>query len=121
MGQIYKRLGSWVLQKELEDVGLENIPQYTPYENERQNKQSFPQLAEELEPIPEVGDHYIGAEILLPRGDKMTRGHVVTRSQDAIGNVMGRSHPILDTRTYQVEFAGGKVTELTANVIAESI
>ena len=36
---------------------------------------------------------------------------------------MGRSHtnPILDTRMYQVEFAGGEVTELTANVIAESM
>ena len=35
---------------------------------------------------------------------------------------MGRSHtnPILDMRMYQAEFAGSKVTELTANVIAES-
>ena len=51
----------------------------------------------------------------------MARGHVVARSRDAKGNVMGRSHtnPILDTRMYQVEFAGGEVTELTANVIAE--
>ena len=45
-----------------------------------QNKQSFPQFAEELEPISEVGDHYIGAEILLPRRDQMARGHVVARS-----------------------------------------
>ena len=44
-------------------------------------------------------------------------------SQDANGNVMGRSHtnPILDTRTYQVEIAGGEVTELTTNMIAESM
>ena len=36
---------------------------------------------------------------------------------------MGRIHtnPILNTRMYQVEFAGGKVTELTTNVIAESM
>ena len=36
---------------------------------------------------------------------------------------MGRSHtnPMLDMRIYQVEFAGGKVTELTAIIIAESI
>ena len=36
---------------------------------------------------------------------------------------MGRSHtnPILDTRTYQVQFVGGKVTELTDNVMAESM
>ena len=23
------------------------------------------------------GDHYVGAEMLLPRGDKMARGHIV--------------------------------------------
>ena len=36
---------------------------------------------------------------------------------------MGRAHtnPILNTRMYQVEFAGGKVTELTTNIIAESM
>ena len=70
-----------------------------------------------------MGDYYIGAEIRLPRGDQIARGHVVVRSRDANGNVIGRSHsnPILDTRMYQVEFAGGEVTELTVNVIAESM
>ena len=73
--------------------------------------------------MPEVGDHYVGAETLLPRGDQMARGHVVARSRYANGNVIGTSHTnlILDTRMYQVEFAGGKITELTTNVIAESM
>ena len=62
---------------------LENTPQYDPNKDKIQNKQSFPQLAEELEPMPEVGDHYIGAEILLSRGDKMARGHVVAHSCDS--------------------------------------
>ena len=68
--------------------------------------QMFPQLTEELELMPEVGDHYIEAEILLPRGDEMARGHVVAWSHDVNGNIMGRAHTnlILDTRTYQVEF-----------------
>ena len=45
----------------------------------------------------------------------------MARSRDANGNLRGRSHtnPILNTRMYQVEFAGSEVTELTANVIAE--
>ena len=45
----------------------------------------------------------------------------MARSRDASRHVMGRccTKPILDTRMYQVEFAGGKVTELTTNVIAE--
>ena len=73
--------------------------------------------------MPEVGDYYIGVEILLPRGDQLARSHVVARSQDANGNVMGRSctNPILDTRIYQVEFAGGEVIELTTNLITESM
>ena len=56
---------------------LENTPQYDLYEDETQNEQTFPLLAEELEPIPEVSDHFLGAEILLPRGDEMVRSHVV--------------------------------------------
>ena len=73
--------------------------------------------------MPEVGDHCIGAKILLPRMDEMARGHVVVQSHDASENIMGRPHtnPILNTGMYQVEFAGGKVTELTAIVIAESM
>ena len=123
MSRVYERLGSHVLPRELEDLGLEDTPQYDPYEDEAQNEQTFPQLAEELEPMPEVGDHYIGAEILLPRGDQMARGHVVARSRDTNGNVMERSHTnsILDARMYQVEFTGGEVKELTTNVIAESM
>ena len=72
--------------------------------------------------MPEVGNHYIGAEILLPRGDEVSRGHVVMWSCNFNGNVIGRVHvnPIMDTRMYQVEFTGGKVTELTTNIIAAS-
>ena len=88
---VYERLGSHVLPKELEDLGLDNTPQYNP-EDEIQNKQSFAQRAEELKPMPEVGDHYIGAETLLPRGDQVARGNVVARSCDTKRNVMGRSH-----------------------------
>ena len=53
----------------------------------------------------------------------MAIGHVVALNCNTNGNIMGRAHtnPILDTRTYQVEFAGGKVTVLNAHVIAESM
>ena len=73
--------------------------------------------------MPEVGDYYIGAEILLARGDQMARGHVVVRSCDSNENVMGRSHTnqMLDTKMYHVEFAGVEIKELNTNIIAESI
>ena len=53
----------------------------------------------------------------------MTRGKVIYRKRDAEGNLIGRANnnPILDTRQYQVQFADGEVTELTANVIAEAM
>ena len=53
----------------------------------------------------------------------MAKGYVVAWSCNANGNVIGRAHTntILDTRVYQGEFAGGKVTELTTNVISESM
>ena len=70
------------------------------------------QLAEELEPMPEVGDHYAREEILLPRADQMARDLIEVHIYDAKGEVMGRAHanPILDTKMYQVEFTEGVVT-----------
>ena len=123
MSRVYERFRSQVLPRESEDIRLENTLQYNPYEDETQNKQMFLWLVEELEPMPEVAVHYIGAKILLPRVDKMARSHVVAWSHNANQNVMGRAHmnPILDTQMYQVEFTGGKVTELTTNAIAESM
>ena len=64
MVTICEKLG--VLPRELEDIWIENTPQYDLYEDKTQNQQIFPQLAEELEPMSEIGDHYIGAEKLLP-------------------------------------------------------
>ena len=70
--------------------------------------------------MPEMGGQYIGDEILLHRGDEMAIGLVVVQSHKTYGNIMDRAHanPIMDTRLYQVEFAGGKVIELTTNVLA---
>ena len=98
MARVYKRFWSQVLSRELENIGLESIPQNDPYEDEIQNDQTFLQLAEELEPMPEVGDHYIGAEKVPIIGDKMARGHVVAQSSDANENIMGRAYanPIME-------------------------
>ena len=62
-------------------------------------------MAEDLEPMSEVADHNIGAEILLPRGEQMARGQLVVSSYDTV--------------MYQVEYAGGEIKELTANVIVK--
>ena len=53
----------------------------------------------------------------------MTTTDVIARKQDAKGNPVGRAdkNPVKDSRTYEVQFPDGKVAELTANVIAESM
>jgi hypothetical protein len=53
----------------------------------------------------------------------MTKGCVTARKRDADGNPKGRANPnpILDTCEYMVTFEVGDVTDLTANLIAESM
>jgi hypothetical protein len=68
-------------------------------------------------------DQYVNAEVLLPKGDSMVRGKVKRRKLDNLGIPTGRRHdnPIVDTRTYYVEFPDGAEMEYTANMIAESM
>ena len=104
------------------DFPSENLmPELEYYEDDVDVMPDAPD--EELEPTPEAGDRYVNADLLLPRGDTLARGRVIGRKRDADGNTVGRAHdnPILDTRQYLVEFNDGEVTELTANVIAQSM
>ena len=91
MARVNERLGSWVPPRELEDIGLENTQQSDPYGDETQHEQTFPELAEVLEPTSEVGYHHRRVDILLPREDQIAGDHVVVWSHDANGNVMGRA------------------------------
>ena len=72
---------------------------------------------------PDTYDQYVGATVTLPMGDQNVAGKVHGRKREADGTAKGHAHPnpILDTRTYEVEFPDGQVTEYTANVIAESM
>ena len=47
----------------------------------------------------------------------------ILQLSDLVDVLMCRAHtnPIFNTRMYQIECAGGEVTELTTNVIAESM
>jgi hypothetical protein len=76
----------------------------------------------DAEITPEMGDNYLSAEIMLPRGGTMVKGRVAThkRDRDGLPVWLANSNPILDTRSY-VHFDDGDQTELTANMIAESL
>ena len=70
-----------------------------------------------------MGDQYINAEILLPRGDKMARGQVVCQEHHANGNLISGSsqNPIVVINIYEVKFSGEEIVEHAANIIAESM
>jgi hypothetical protein len=70
-----------------------------------------------------MGDNYLTAEIMLPRGGTMIKERVSARKRDRDDNPVGlaNSNPILDTRSYIVNFDDGNQTELTANLITESL
>ncbi len=71
----------------------------------------------DLLPTPEAGDNYISVEVSLPLGSILRQGKVISCKHDADGNTVGWAHdwPILNTRTYDVEFNDGTITELAAN------
>jgi hypothetical protein len=71
--------------------------------------------------MPEAGDNYISAEVLVPLGGVLRRRKVISRKRNADGNTVSWAHerPILNTWTYDVEFNNGTITELTANKIAK--
>ena len=97
-------------------------PTYEYYDDDHQD--AAPDAPpEQLTPTPEIGDNYINMELMLPHGDTLERGHVTELKRDHEGNVIGRSNAntILDTLEYEVKFMDEDVTELTANVIAESM
>ena len=85
----------------------------------------------EMPPAPDADDEvdtdthdrYVGAEVNLPIGNKMMSGKVRGRKRMADGSLVGKSNtnPILDTRTYEVEFPDGQTAELAANVIAQNM
>ena len=97
-------------------------PSHEHYEDD-EDKLNVPSPPPEEEPTPEAGDHYVHADVMLPRGNTFARGRVIGRKRDHEGNVVSRANdnPVLDTRQYNVEFEDGDVIELTANIIAQNM
>ena len=72
---------------------------------------------------PEAMDNYIGAEIMISHGDTVDQGSVRHRNRNVEGYTTGgaNSNPILDNRTYEVEFEDGSMSNYSANVITEIV
>ena len=122
--EIERRLGPAGKSSDFTDDEGVVTPEYPLYEDDDDGVvDTFPDADDIDDPISEMGDIYVGAEVLLPVGGQELTGTVRRRKRDKDGNLPGRAHnnPILDTRTYEVEFADGSVAEYSANTIAENM
>jgi hypothetical protein len=65
----------------------------------------------------------VGASVQLSIGDKVQTGKVTgqKRGLDGVARWKASANPILDTRTYNVEFPDGRSEEYTANFIANNM
>ena len=86
----------------------------------------YPVMATGLDhkvPTPEVDVNYLNFSFMFPIGKSYAVGKVIGRKIDVDGNDVERTknNPIIDKREYCFEFDGGEVSELTANVISESM
>ena len=97
-----------------------STPEYELYEDD--DGDGVPHAKEcEGEPTPITYDTYIGAEVVLPKGNDMVSGTFKSTVKDFEGQLIGKAdkNPILYTRVYNVEFSDGEVAEMGANIIAE--
>ena len=133
---IKDRIGPDASYDDFTDINLEDTPLYAMYEDDTIDVEvglagnteydEGPAMAIGLYrevPTPEGNSNYLNALVMLPRGNSYARVKVIGRKRDADGNAVGRynDNPILDTREYSVEFDDGEISELTANLISESI
>ena len=94
-----------------------DTPEHQAYGDEVQEAALIPDIDDAT---PEYQDQYIGSEVVLPLQGTMKAGKVKRRSRTENGDLFGKAHdnPILDTRSYDVEFPDGTVNSYTANIIA---
>ena len=115
---IHSKLGSPARTLDFEEDY--STPEYELYEDD--DRDGVPHAKEcKADPTPTTYDTYIGAEVILPKGNDMVSGTAKSRVKDFEGQHIGKvdKNPILDTRVYNVEFSDGEVAELGANIIAE--
>jgi len=103
------------------DMSDIDTPTYEAYEDDADGACEYIPDIDDAD--PDTHDRYVGAEVQMSIGDKVMSGKVQRRKREADGSLKGTAHPnpILDTRTYEVEFPDGQVAEYSANAIAENM
>ena len=97
------------------------MPSFEPYADDHDGEHS--QVPDINDVDPDTCDVYVGTEVGLSIGDKVMAGKVKRRKCELDGTLKGIAHlnPILDTRTYEIEFPDGQIAEYSANIIAENM
>jgi hypothetical protein len=99
-------------------------PTYDCYEDDEVPPSKMPDIDDiNKERDVDTYDQYVGAHVRVPIGDELRSGKVLRRKRELDGTVRGQANanPMLDTRTYEIQFPDGRSDEYTANVIAENM
>jgi hypothetical protein len=99
-------------------------PTFDCYEDDEVPPSKMPDIYDiKKEHDVDTYDQYVGAHFRVPIGNEIRSGKALRRKHDMDGTVRGRANanPMLDTRTYEIEFPDGRSDEYTADVIAENM
>ena len=129
------KLGPDFSPDDFSEINLEDTSLYDFYEDDHYDSKGQLVGPKDEEPptqaigidtevlTPEADNNYVDTSIMLLIGSNFAHVRLIGRKSDVDGNPTGRAkeNPILDTQEYQVELGYGEVSELTTNVIAESM
>jgi hypothetical protein len=98
-------------------------PTHDCYEDKKEPAFEMPEIDDLDEHDVGTYDQYVDANVQLSIGDKVQTGNITGRKRciDGVARGKASSNPILETRTYNVEFPDGRSEEYTANVITENM
>jgi hypothetical protein len=102
-------------------------PTHDCYEDKKEPTFEMPGIDNLDEHDVDTYDQYVGTSVQLSIGDKVQTGKVTgqkpgrKRGLDGVARGKASANPILDIRTYNVEFPDGRSEEYMANVIAENM
>jgi hypothetical protein len=124
---VEEKLGKSILEADFKDdpdfADFVNST-FEPYEDDEVSASKMPEI-DDVDDDHDVDtyDQYVGAQVRVLIGGEIPSGKVTRRKRELDGTWKGRAsaNPMLDLRTYEIEFPYGRSDEYTANVIAENM
>lgn len=120
---IMNKLGAKLTEGDLLELGEDFITSSFPHYSDEYGN-DLPPMPEDMEEEEKLDiDNYIGAEVLMDKGESMQTAKVVSRKRGRDGSSIGiaNPNPMLDTRIYVVRYPDGIEEEYSANIIAQNL